>query len=137
MASVSSTSGANQYGWQQLKLQQARRTADQAEQTAQSLRAQASDAQRVAEQAQDSARSLGVQSDQAQARAGQARQGLAAVAGAQQSVTQLANVADQVIGRQQSAAPATPNTAPAPVAKTSPVVNSRGQVTGKIINTSA
>lgn len=133
MASVSSTSSANQYGWQQLKLQQAVRNADQAEQEAQSLKTQANDAQRVADRAQENARSLYVQSDQAQAKAGQARQGLVAIGTAQQSVTQLSNTVDQVLTRKPVSTSTTQSTSTSPAA----VVNSQGQVTGTVINTTA
>jgi len=145
MSPVSSTSSASQYGWQQLKLQQAKRNADQAEQTAQTLKAQASDAQRVADRAQENARSLSVQSDQAQANAGQARQGLAALGNEQQAITQLSNTVDQVLARQQISTSTTKNATTSatgastvsPKSLTPPVVNSQGQVTGKIINTTA
>lgn len=131
MATVSSTSSANQYGWQQLKLQLAVRNAEQAEQTAQALKVQANDAQRVAERAQENARSLFVQSNQAQEKAGQARRGLAALGAAQQGVAQLSKIVDQVLLRQQASTPTTQGSS------TVPVTNSQGQVTGKIINTTA
>ncbi|MDD5177242.1 MAG: hypothetical protein PHQ05_12560 [Sterolibacterium sp.] len=131
MAPVSSISSANQYGWQQFKLQQAKRNADQAEQAALSLKTQANDAQRVADRAEENARSLWVQSDQAQTKAGQARQGLAAIGTAQQSVAQLSKTVDQVLVREQAATSTTPSTS------TLPVTNSQGQVTGKIVNTTA
>lgn len=134
MASVSSTSGANQYGWQQLKLQQARRNADQAEQVARSLKYEANAAQRVADRAEENARVLGVKSDDAQVKAGQARQGLAALSSEQQAGKLLANKVDQVLGRQQ--ATATPSTGAAN-ASGSAVVNAQGQVTGTIINIQA
>lgn len=138
MATVSSTSSANQYGLQQLRQQQARRNADQAELTAQTLKAQANDAQRVADRAQEDARTLGVQSDQAQAKAGQARQGLAALGAAQQSGVQLSQTVDQVLGRRQASAATLPgSTAKATATVAAPVVNTQGQVTGKIINTTA
>lgn len=143
MAISSTTSGtqaATQIGWQQLKLQQARRNAEQAEQTAQALQSQASQAQRSADQAQEAARSITVQSDQATSYAGRARQGVAAAQSVGQMQTQISNVVDQVTAKQQAAAPAavTPVTAstsaaPAPT----PVVNIQGQVTGTLINTTA
>lgn len=136
MASVSATSSANQYGLQQLMVQQARRNADQAEQTAAALKAQADDAQQVADQAQANARSLSVQSDQAQQRAGQARQGLAALSVEQQGVNLLSLAVDRVLARQQASTSmarsgSTVTSAPAPV------TNSQGQVTGRIVNTTA
>ncbi len=137
MASVSSTSSANQYGLQQLSVLQAKRTADQAEQTAQSLKVQASAAQRVADQAQENARSLGVQSEQAQAKAGQARQGVAALNSAQQGISQLSTVVDQVLDRDKTSVSAVSTTPQAASATPAPVVNTQGQVTGTIINTTA
>ncbi len=131
MAPVSSISSAAQYGMQQIMVQQAKRNADQAEQTAQALQAQANDAQRVAERAQENARSLAIQSDQAQQRAGQARQGLAVLSAEQQSNARLVNAINLTAGSQQPAVATAPSTTP------SPVVNSQGQVTGKTINTTA
>ncbi len=138
MISVSSTTSANDYGLQQIRLQQARRNADQAEQTAQALKAQADAAQRVADHEQENARSLYVQSDQAQTKAGQARQGLAAFSSAQQAITQLSKAVDQVISREQVPTEAAPS-APTPPASSvgAAVTNSQGQVTGKIVNTTA
>ncbi|HUW37059.1 MAG TPA: alanine-zipper protein [Rhodocyclaceae bacterium] len=134
MASVSSISSVVQYGMQQIMVQQAKRNADQLEQTAQSLQSQANDAQRVAERALEDARSLAIQSDQAQQRAGQALQGLAALSAQQQSSTRLVNAINGVAGSQQTAAATTPSTSSS---SPSPVVNSQGQVTGKTINTTA
>ena len=135
MASVSSISSANRYGFEQLRLQQARRNADQAEQTAQALKIQADQAQREAVQANENARSLSNQSSQARANAGQARQGLAAMSSAQQSVSQLSRVVDQVVARQPAAIAVTERKSAG--TPTPSVVNSQGQVTGKIINTTA
>lgn len=134
MPPVSPASSANQYGLQQLRQLQARRNAEQAEQVAQSLRAQANQAQAVADRAQETARSLTVQSDQAQVKAGQARQGLAVAGSIQQAVTQLGKTVDQVLARDQAVNPTTaapPSTSPAPV------VNTQGQVTGTLVNTTA
>lgn len=144
MASISSSSGtqaATQSGWQQLQLQQARRTAEQVEQTARALKAQADGAQRTAEQAQENARSLTVRSDQAQTSAGQAWQGVAAIQTRAQMQTQLSRTVEQVVVRQQAesapvaAVAADPSAAPA--TSPSPVVNVQGQVTGTVINTTA
>lgn len=142
MASVSSTSNATQSGLQQLRLQQARRNADQAEQVAQALKAQANDAQRAADGAQQNADSLTTQSGQASAKAGQARQGLTASATVQQAVTQLSDRVDQVIGREAVTATSATTTATSTTGSTgstnsAPVLNSQGQVTGTIINITA
>jgi len=145
MAAVSSISNAAQYGFEQLKLQQARRSADQAELTAQALQQQAGQAQRDAQRANENARTLSVQASQAQDQAGQARQGLAAMKTAKQSFVRLSSTVDQVQARQTAteattAAVTSSNTATAITSTATnipPVVNSQGQVTGKIINTTA
>lgn len=128
MASVSVASSANQYGVQQLRYQELRRNADKAEQTAQSLKAQADNAQRVVERDKEKARSLSVQSDQAREDSVQARLKLANLNSAKQTISQLTRVVDQVIAREQSSAQK---------ANPSPVVNAQGQVTGTIINATA
>ncbi|MDP2808692.1 MAG: hypothetical protein Q8O34_00925 [Rhodocyclaceae bacterium] len=131
MAAISSVSGA-QSGLQQLRLQQAVRNAAQAEQSARSLQAQASDARQRANQAQEDARSITVQADQAQTDAGQARLGLAVIKSVGQMQTQLLNVVAQVTEKLKIAEPAAPSQSPA-----LPVINAQGQVTGSVINTTA
>jgi len=131
-SSVSGTQSIVQSGLQQLKLQQARRSAEQAEQTAQALQTQANDAQRRAAREEEQARSLSVQADQAQGNAGRARQGLALIQTANESLTQVGNVVDQVIKKQQSVQTSTQS-----VLESKPVVNTQGQVTGTVINTTA
>lgn len=139
MAIGSSTSGiqsAAQTGWQQLKLQQAKRNADQAEQTARSLLTQAQDAQRTADREQETARTLSVQSDQALSVAGRARQGLAALSSLSQMQAQLTHVADLVIQNQRNAQASSPPQTSA-TASATPVVNTQGQLTGTVVNTTA
>ncbi len=131
MPSVSSVSSAGPSGLQQLMQLQARRSADQAELTAQSLRRQANDAQRVADQANENARSLSVQSNQAQEKAGQARQGVSALNASKQAFAQVSKVVEQAVVRE----PVSTSTIPA--ISTVPVVNSQSQLTGTIINTTA
>ena len=101
---TSGTQAATQQGFQQLRLQQARRDAEQAEQTARSLAAQANQAQRRADQAQEDARSITVQADQAQDDAGRARQGLATVQSISQMGAQISRVADQTVEKIKSGA---------------------------------
>lgn len=141
MASISTTSSASpaaQFGWQQAKLQQAKRNADQAEATARSLLGQARDAQRVADRAQDNARDIGRQADRAQATAGQARQGLAMIQSAGRMETQISRVADRVVDRDAGSSVAAASSGKtATAAQASPVVNTQGQVTGKVIDTTA
>jgi hypothetical protein len=141
MATISSISGAQsaaQSGLAQLRLQQARRDADQAEQVARSLQAQAQNARQTASEAQQTAREITTQADVAQASAGQARHGLALIKTVGQMQTQLANVVTQVAEKQKSAEPPAPvqKSAP-PQQSTLPVINVQGQVTGTVINTTA
>jgi hypothetical protein len=131
MAAISSSSGspAVQYGLSQLRLQQVRRSAEQAEQTAQILQAQAAGARREANQADERARSLEVESSQAQSKAAQARQGVAMLQSTGQNEARLARVSTNMVV-QQSGQQATTS------GKT-PVVNTQGQVTGRVVNTTA
>lgn len=134
MAPVSSISGAQsaaQSGLQQLRLQQARRDAEQAEQVARSLEVQARAAQLKASEAQQNAQSITLQSDQAQTNAGQARLGLALINTVGQMQTRLSNVVEQVVAKQKAAEPSV--AAAPPVA----VINTEGQTTGTVINTTA
>jgi hypothetical protein len=131
MAAISSSTvvsiqSVTQTALQQLKVQQARQNAERAELAARSLRAQANAAQDEAERAQENARSLSVRSRQADSAAGQARQGVALIESTSQMQARLADIAGQVSERQADAA------TPAP-----PVVNTSGQVTGTVVNTTA
>jgi GTP cyclohydrolase FolE2 len=145
--SISSVSSTVQSGYAQLKVQQARRNAEQAEVTAQALSQQAQQAKSEASQAQENARQLSVQSDRAQTGAVQARQGLMAMRSAAEAGDRLGTAYDriaQAIGAKTetttdvvpaevpviSAAPATTPTA----TTASPVVNDKGQTTGTLIN---
>lgn len=148
MTAISSTTGfqaATQAAFQQLKVSQARQTAERAEQAARALGRQAEAAQRTADVAQEEARSLAVQSGQARSDAGRARQGLAMLAQAGQMAEQLGNVASRVVDRVtgdpggREAATPRPGAA-APVvdgAPPAPVRNLSGQLTGGTINTTA
>ena len=135
MSTVSSTSGqqsATQAVWQQLQLEQARRNADQAEETAQSLKRQAGDARASADRAQENARSLQVSSDQAQGDAGQARQSLTSLQSlsqVQQSLTDISRSIGQAARNTPAPAPAAP--------PTQAVVNTQGQLTGTVVNVTA
>lgn len=136
MAAITPTSGSQavtQMAWQQLSFQQARRNAERAEQVARSLQAQATDAQRVAERAAGDARSISAQSVQAQAAAARARQGLAVIKSVGEMQGQLSNTVSQVIER-FDVARVTAGDVPVTAA---PVVNSSGQVTGTVVNTTA
>ena len=138
MAAISSATSANQNVWQQLVLQQAEQKANQAEQTAQTLRAQANQAQRMADREQENARSLSVQSDQAQAKAGQIRQTVNNLNAQEKVIDQAPKPLDPALSQQQISASSTQSKLVTPVAAgTTPVVNGQGQVTGKIISVTA
>lgn len=137
-----STQTALQSGYAQLRLQQAKRNAERAEQTAQALGQQARIAQVEADRAQESARALSVQSDRADARAGEARQGLAAIRSASEAVSRLGAIAERTVQNANAAAaaplPEPPNDKVAiePAAPAT-AVNAQGQATGKIVSVTA
>ncbi|MFA6310015.1 MAG: hypothetical protein WCV99_08340 [Sterolibacterium sp.] len=135
-SSIQTLPSATQDAWQQLRLQQAKRDADRAERTAESLQAQAQDAKRVALRADETARSLSVQADQAQSEAGKARQGVASLSSLGQLETLVDHVSDQVTQRLQSAQQ-TASVNGQVSASATPVVNTQGQVTGTVVNTTA
>lgn len=122
-----------QTAFQQLKLQQARQNAERAEQVARNLRSEAADAQREADRAQENARSLMVRSNQAQSVAGQARQGLAMIRTVGEMQESLSNM--QI--RTDTVSSSTVETAAIAPAANVPVVNTSGQVTGTVVNTTA
>ena len=134
MSVVSSTAGfgeVTQAAFQQLRLRQARQSAERAEQEARTLARQADQAQRVADRAQEEARGLSVQSGQAQREAGQARHGLAMLATAGAAVERLGKVAEQAVARQEAAGTRVASGS-VPV-----VFNLSGQRTGGTVNTTA
>jgi len=136
MAVISSTAGmqaVTQAAFQQLKLQQARQNADRAEQVARALQTKAAAAQQVADQAQEDARSLTVQSSRAQNIAGQARQGVAMVESVGEMQTRLSGTIDRV-AQMQVEVPVPEVTSPVPG---NPVINTSGQATGTLVNTTA
>jgi hypothetical protein len=131
MAAVSSNTGSTvaQYGLSQLRLQQTRRAAQQAEQTADNLQAQARAARQDAQQADDRARSLEADSAKARLTAANAQQSLSLLQVSGQNQVTLERVSTKMVV-QQSGKPAT-TSSPAPV------VNAQGQVTGRVVNTTA
>ena len=136
-SATSSSSSASLSVVQQLRLQEARRTADEAQFKAQALQSQANDAQRTADREQERARSLRVDASQAQAQAGQASQGLQAIQSLSQFSTNLGKVYTEVAKAQQGAQPNTGAT-PAQSAPTTPsVLNAQGQTIGKVVNVTA
>ena len=134
IGSATSSSSVSQSIVQQLRLQEARRAADEAQFKAQALQAQANDAQQTADREQERARSLRVDASQAQAQAGQASQGLKAIQSLSQLTTSLSNVYTEVAKAQQEI-PAQTNTQPQQ--STQSVVNAQGQTIGKVVNVTA
>jgi len=135
MAGVAPMSGAPsavQSGMQQLRLQQAQRNAQQAEQQARALQAQAANARQVADRAEENARALEVRSDQASENAGRARLGLTAMKTVGQMQTRLGEAYGRIAQEPDAAPKATPVESAA-----RPTVNAQGQTTGRIVNTSA
>jgi chromosome segregation ATPase len=135
MATISSISGAQtapQSSFLQLQLLQAARDAAQAEQVARSLQAEVSAAQQAAASAEQNVRGITAQARQAEVAAGQAQSNLAAVRSVGQVQAQQAsalsvqaqtlNVLEPVI-KSRSSAP--------------PIVNTQGQITGTVVNTTA
>lgn len=136
MAAITSTTGsqaASQMMWQQLSLQQARQNAERAGQVARSLQERAAEAQGVAARAEDNARSLAARADQAQTAAGRARQGLAAIRSVGEMRRQLFDTVNRV-GNQSDVAQVAGG---GESLTAEPVVNTSGQVTGTVVNTTA
>lgn len=137
MASISSSGSADSVvraGFQQLRVAEARRNADRAEQIARGLQAAAQAAQRTAERADENARSLTVQSDQARVDAGRARQGVVYLDSVGRMADQLGGFVAQVAERTEVAAE---TVAAAPEAGPVAVVNTQGQLTGTRVSTTA
>ncbi|MDP1606797.1 MAG: hypothetical protein Q8L93_09185 [Rhodocyclaceae bacterium] len=136
MAAITSTAGsqaASRMAWQQLSLQQARQNAGRAEQVARSLQERAAEAQQVAARARENARSLAARADQAQTAAGHARQGLAAIRSVGEMQRQLLDTVIRV-SKQPDVAQVAGGSGSLTV---EPVVNTSGQVTGTVVNTTA
>lgn len=129
MDSTSSASAANKYGVKQLTRQVAKRSADQAIETVQSLKRKANDALLAANSAEEKARILAARSDQGRESIAVANQEPAATV--QQAVMQLSNSGGQLRSHQQTPASTTRS------ASVAPVLNSQNQVTGTLINTTA
>lgn len=134
MPSVSASPAA-QYGASQVQLQQAKRNAAQAEQTANALEAAARSAKEDALRATDRARSLEARSDRAASVADRARQGLAAINTRDATANRLQSTLDNVLARVDVAP--TSDSAKAGLPEPRPVVNTQGETTGQIVNTTA
>ena len=134
MATISSSSSASigQSVLSQLQLQQAQRNAERADANARSLQAQARQAQQVAVDAQATARSVSSQADRAQSDASQARLSLAVIRNGSQVQNDLTSAVGNVAETLKVASPAVSPPSPA-----TPVVNTQGQLTGTVVNTTA
>jgi hypothetical protein len=110
--------------WQTLQMQQAQRNADQARQNARALQSEAAQAQASADQADQQARAIGRAALQAQFVATQADQNLTTAQFGSQIQTQITQRAQDVHQAVQTL-------------KSTPVVNTQGQVTGKVVNVKA
>jgi hypothetical protein len=133
-ASLSVESAARS-GFQQLRVQEARRSADRAEQVARSLQSAAQVAQREADQANENARSLSVRSGQARVDAGRARQGVDFLDSVGRMEAQLVNTVGQVAERVTE--PAAVQVRAVEASSPSAVVNTQGQLTGTLVSTQA
>lgn len=128
MANVSSTSSNALFGVSMARVQTAKRNAEQAEARASALLAQARDARKTADRAEDAARSAEADATQAQAGAQRAVQGYMMLVNTGQMGARIAMVADRIEEKRQPTHAAT-------TAKSA--VNSQGQVTGRLVNTTA
>lgn len=134
MATISSSSGASigQSVLSQLQLQQAQRNAERADANARSLQAQARQAQQVAVQAQAEARSISSQADQAQSDASQAKLSLAVIRNGSQVQSELTSSVGNLTETLKVASPVA-----ATLGTAIPVINTQGQITGTVVNTTA
>lgn len=114
---------------QQMRTQQAQRSAEQAEAAARALRQRAASAQQSADRAQENARNLKVRSDQADSQAGSARQAAVSVNSLNRIETSFESLREGIAGG-FSALAATPIPAAG-------VANAEGQITGTLIDVTA
>lgn len=121
-AAIGASSSAFGFATDQLRVQQAKRNAEQAEAAANALQRQAAGAQRQADAAQENARSLKVRSDRAQGDAGQARQQVSSLQSVQGLQQQFSTIRTQI--SEGLAALDTPSVS----------INAEGQATGTLVN---
>lgn len=127
VSSSLSSQSASSLVTQQLRVQQVKRNADQAEATARELREQASNAQQNADRAREKARSLTVEADKAQGEAGTARQQLASLSSLNQVQEGLSSLRQKISTAIQAIDEPNPT----------PVINAEGQTTGTLVNVTA
>ena len=135
-ASISSGLSISSDLWSQLQQRQAQRTADQAEQKAAALQAEARAARQEASVAQERARSLSVKSSQAQGEASDARRNVAEMASLGKTQASLTELRSQIAGAVDALSPSS-STETASTSKTTSVVNAYGQETGTLVNVTA
>lgn len=123
---ISGSSSTSGLLTERLRVQQAQRTAEQAETTARALSRQATAAQREADLAQEDARTLKVRSDQAQSNAGQARQQVVSLESVKTVQQGIDSIRSQIATTLQSQ-----DTPPAAS------INAEGQTTGTLVNVTA
>lgn len=126
MAVAAATSGS---AFSQLQLQQAKREVERAELTARTLRVRAQEAEREAYRAQENARSLRMESSQADQEAGRKRTGISSADSMQRVNSGFDEIRLSIKEYTDSAAKTT--------AAPQPVVNTQGQTTGTVVNTTA
>jgi hypothetical protein len=130
---ISGTQGSGSAMWGQLQMQQAQRTADQAEQRARALQDSAQAAQREADQAQGNARNLKIDSNQARGEADTARRNVAVQRSASEVSSQFGELREQ-IATVLSSPTLQPTASPS---STTSFTNAQGQATGTLINVTA
>ena len=123
---------------QQLRLQEAKRTAEQTQYKAEKFQEQAANANREAVKAQENARSLSVMAQQAQTSAGQANLEVSKLKSLDQTVTQLEEIYTRITASLQGQQSPTPNSLQQTLQTRLPtVVNTQSPTVGTIINTTA
>lgn len=136
MVAISSSSSAARYSVQQTAVPQVRRAAEQAQQAANALQAQARDAWKKVDSAEAEARAMDARANQANSTAAQARQNLvsfgAGILAAGPAAPQTETSSTSVDTKAAPAASSTPTAQPAPA-----VINTQGQRIGTLINITA
>lgn len=134
MVAISSSASAARYSVQQAAVPQVKRAAEQAQQAADALQAQARDAWQKVDSAEANARAVDARANQAISTAAQARQSMVSFGGKILAAGPTANTAtsDSQATTSASSASSTPTAAPAPA-----VINTQGQRIGTLINVTA
>ena len=136
---IASTTSLSSGFLAQIQKQQAQRNADQAQQQARTLKAQAQSAQAVADRAQENARELRLEAGSAQNNAADARKNLAALDSLGEVQNQLTDLRDQIgsVLKTGALSGITSTDTESPPIASSAVVNAFGQQTGTMVNVTA